>query len=74
MGKVVKFFELHGLKLLAVLFFAMLAEAGVFGQTTQSAAGVFGLLAMVAMAAVLVRQFLRAEPVLRDAVKRQLDK
>lgn len=72
-NRLVKIFADYSLEVAIAIFVLVFAFAGVFGSALGSIAGAFGLLAMLGMAGLLVYQFLKAVPEVKDGVRRNLE-
>ncbi len=71
-NRLVKIFCDHSLEVAIAICIVVFAYAGVFGSV-GSIGGALGLLAMLGMAGLLVYQFLKAIPEVKDGVRRNLE-
>lgn len=71
-NRLFQIFGNHSQEIAIASFVLVFAYVGVFGPV-GSIAGALGLLVMLVMAGLLVYQFLKAIPEVKDGVRRNLD-
>lgn len=72
-NRLVKILADHSMEFAIAIFVLVFAFAGVFASALGSIAGALGLLVMLVMAGLLVYQFSKAVPQVKDGVRRNLD-
>lgn len=72
-NKLFRFCGEHSLEVAIAIFVLVFAFAGAFGSALDSIAGAAGLLLMLVMAGLLTYQFLKAIPIVKDGVRRNLE-